>query len=97
MSLGKHQAGSAVAAPIWARYMKDAYNGMPDPKFPDAPDDVIHLNVCKDTGLLPSERCTVVNEVMLPGSAPVDTCDGNHFKMKSILQKYMEKEGLVSE
>lgn len=37
MSLGKHQAGSAVAGPIWARYMRDIYNGMPDPAFPPKP------------------------------------------------------------
>ncbi|MDA3899775.1 MAG: PBP1A family penicillin-binding protein [Spirochaetes bacterium] len=40
LSLGKHQAGGVVAAPIWAKYMKDVYNGMPRPTFPPAPENV---------------------------------------------------------
>ncbi|HOO72522.1 MAG TPA: PBP1A family penicillin-binding protein [Spirochaetota bacterium] len=97
MSLGKHQAGSAVAAPIWANYMKDVYNGMPDPVFPDAPPGVMRVEICRDSGLLPSEKCSVMSEIMIPGSEPTETCDGNHYKMKSVLEKYMENEGLVNE
>ncbi|HRX14712.1 MAG TPA: PBP1A family penicillin-binding protein [Spirochaetota bacterium] len=40
LSLGKHQAGGVVAAPIWARYMKDVYNGMPKPVFDGPPENV---------------------------------------------------------
>ena len=98
MSLGKHQSGSIVAAPVWARYMKDVYNGMPDPVFSNAPPGVVQVEVCGDSGLLPSETCmdTVV-EVMLRDSVPTEVCDGKHFKMKSVLDRYMENQGLVTE
>jgi len=97
MSLGKHQAGAAVAAPIWGRYMKDIYNGMPEPVFAPPPDGLVGIGVCRDTGLLPSPACTVVGDLIIPGSGPTETCDGNHFKMKSILEKYMENEGITSQ
>jgi len=98
MSLGKHQAGSAVAAPIWAKYMRDIYNGMPDPVFPKEPPGVYRGAVCKYTGLIPSEKCKeIIGEIMLKGSGPGSVCDGDHFKMKSVLDRYMEKEGLTVE
>lgn len=37
MSLGKHQAGASVAAPVWGNYMREVYNGMKDPVFPSEP------------------------------------------------------------
>jgi len=98
MSLGKHQSGSSVAGPIWANYMREIYNGMPDPVYPKQPPGVYHCEVCKYTGLLPSETCEeVINEIMIAGSAPKEVCDGKHKKMKSVLDRYMEKEGLSDE
>lgn len=40
LSLGKHQAGGTVAAPIWAAYMNEVYQTMPEPSFPPAPEGV---------------------------------------------------------
>ncbi|HDP81125.1 MAG TPA: carboxypeptidase, partial [Spirochaetes bacterium] len=71
MSLGKHQAGSGVAAPIWAYYMRDVYSGMKDPVFPPAPPNINYT----------------------PQFGGVDGDD----KMKTVLDLYMEKEGLKSE
>lgn len=34
---------------------------------------------------------------MIKGSGPGRVCDGNHYKMKSVLDRYMEKEGLKEE
>ncbi len=98
MSLGKHQAGSGVAGPIWGGYLKDVYNGMPDPKFPGMPPGVYYGEVCKYTGLLPSDNCKeTVSDVMIAGSGPSRKCSGRHYKMKSVLERYMEKEGLTEE
>lgn len=98
MTLGKHQSGSSVAAPVWAHYMKGVYNGMPDAVFSGAPPGVIEVEICEDSGLLPSETCqNRIVEVMLRDSAPTETCDGKHQKMKSVLERYMEKQGLSSE
>ncbi|TAL36654.1 MAG: PBP1A family penicillin-binding protein [Spirochaetes bacterium] len=68
MSLGKHQAGSGVAAPVWGNYMREIYNGMKDPHFSPQP---------AGTDYAPSY-----------GGA------GEFKKMKSVLDVYMEKEGL---
>jgi penicillin-binding protein 1A len=98
MSLGKHQAGASVAAPIWAKYMKDIYNGMPDPSFPPQPEGVFNGGVCAYTGLIPSDKCKeIIGEIMLKGSGPGKVCDGEHYKMKSVLDRYLEKEGLKDE
>ncbi|MDY6935582.1 MAG: PBP1A family penicillin-binding protein [Spirochaetota bacterium] len=98
LSLGKHQGGSAVAAPIWGHYMKGVYNGMKAPQFPLQPRGVHHVEICEVTGLLPSMNCTdVKDEIMLWGSEPTKTCEGNHRKMKSVLDRYMEKEGVIIE
>ncbi|PKL41346.1 MAG: carboxypeptidase [Spirochaetae bacterium HGW-Spirochaetae-1] len=98
MSLGKHQAGAAVAAPIWGYYMKDIYNGLPDPVFPEKPATVTYCGVCEYTGMIPGPTCTkVIGDLMLSGSGPTKVCDGQHYKMKSVLDRYLETEGLKPE
>lgn len=97
MSLGKHQAGASVAAPIWARYMKDIYNGMPDSHFAPEPPGVIRTGVCRYTGMIPGPGCTEINgDLGLPGCGGGKICNGNHYTMKSVLDRYMENEGLVN-
>ncbi len=95
MSLGKHQAGSIAAAPIWANYMKNAYNSMKDPVFPQAPPGLYRAEICRYTGLFPSDNCDdIVIELMLRDGGVTEICEGNHYKMKSILDTYIEKEGI---
>ncbi|HMB20163.1 MAG TPA: hypothetical protein VKQ10_03775, partial [Spirochaetota bacterium] len=98
MSLGKHQAGASVAAPIWAHYMKEIYNGMEESKFGPPPPGVYHGAVCAYSGCAPTEKCTkIVSELFVQGGGPRCKCSGEHMQMKSILERYMEKEGLVLE
>jgi penicillin-binding protein 1A len=40
LSLGKHQAGGTVAAPIWAGYMREIYQDMPVNDFGEMPEGV---------------------------------------------------------
>lgn len=95
MTLGKHQGGSAVAAPIWGHYMRGIYNGMKDPEFAPEPPGVYHTKICKFSGLLPAGNCSeVISEIMIKGGGADKICNGNHFKMKSVLDIYMEKEGV---
>jgi penicillin-binding protein 1A len=69
MSLGKHQAGASVAAPVWGNYMREVYNGMKDPVFPSEP---------PGTNYAPSYQ---------------DAYNATS-SMKSVLDVYLEKEGL---
>ncbi len=97
MSLGPHQAGSTVAAPLWANYMKEIYNGMPDSRFSSKPPGVYPKGVCLYTGMIPGPNCKKISGgygLKKAGRAS-KKCDGVHYKMKSILQRYMEKEGLI--
>lgn len=85
MSLGKHQAGAAVAAPIWASYMRDVYNlGMPRAPFASQPPGVIHAG----------------RDIMIRGAAlhvGYGHDGGERRKMKSVLDEYLEQEGLKEE
>ncbi len=95
MTLGRGQAGSNVAAPIWGHYMKDIYNGMPSRQFPPEPEGIIKIGFCAYTGKIPGPNCKELSgDISVKGGGPKEWCDGSHGKMKSILEKYLEKEGL---
>jgi penicillin-binding protein 1A len=84
MSLGKHQAGASVAAPIWAGYMRDVYNaGMPRASFMAQPPGVISGG----------------GDIMIRGATVggYGYSDGQRHTMKSVLDRYLEKEGLKEE
>lgn len=96
MTLGKGQAGAGLAAPVWGYYMKEVYNGMPDPRFADRPEGVEGKGVCWYTGLIPGPNCTKISGgIGLKGSGSSKMCDGNHYEMKSVIERYMEKQGLT--
>ena len=93
MTLGKHQAGAVAAAPIWANYLKNI--DLKGTAFSQSPPDVYMAEVCSYSGLLPSPACVETHgEYMIKGGGPSETCTGNHFKVKSILDRYIEKEGV---
>jgi penicillin-binding protein 1A len=81
ISLGTHQAASEVAAPIWGRFMSEAYRGKPDPVFPPKPPGVYQYG--KGWGLEGAK------------TQYYDT-EGEH-AMKSVLERYMEIKGLIEE
>jgi penicillin-binding protein 1A len=81
LSLGKHQAASEVAAPVWGRFMNEISKGKPDPVFPDRPPGVFQYG----------------NGWGLEGAKTqyYDT-EGDQI-MKSVLERYMEIEGIIDE
>ena len=81
MSLGKHQAGAAVAAPIWGKFMKGVYNGMPDPVFPQRTSGVYDFG----------------GGYGLKGARAQYYDVDEESKMQTILERYMEVEGLTSD
>lgn len=81
LSLGTHQAASEVAAPVWGRFMNEFYKSRPDPQFPDMPPGV----------------CKIGAGYGLEGAqSQYYSTDGNDI-MKSVLERYMEIEGLIEE
>ncbi len=81
MSLGKHQAAAVITAPMWGKYMREIYNGMPIPRFPEMPKDVELIG--GGYGRTGSK------------SQYFESSDGG--KMKTVLERYMEVEGLVND
>lgn len=97
LSLGKHQSGGWVAVPIWSNYMKAVYRDLPASKFAGPPRGVGRAGFCKFTGKYPSPTCPVVGDWVLPGTGARGVCDGNHYKMQSVIERYMEKQGIATE
>jgi penicillin-binding protein 1A len=95
LSLGRGQAGASTAAPIWAKYMKEIYNGMKSTQFPPEPKGIIRIGVCAYTGKIPGPNCKVLSgDISITGAYPAETCDGNHGQMQTLMERYMEQEGL---
>ncbi|MDH4127193.1 MAG: transglycosylase domain-containing protein [Spirochaetota bacterium] len=79
ISLGEGQYGGTVAAPVWAKFMRDAHKDLPYKRFRD-PGKLVKSTVCKVTGLLQSPACKKVHEsvqdIFLENSIPESTCHG---------------------
>ena len=66
--IGEGMTGSRAALPIWTKLMLTYYPKAPTPDddFDIPYDQVIFLNICKESGLLATQRCPeVVHEVFL--------------------------------
>lgn len=59
-----------IAVPMWARFMKTATAGDP-PEWFTPPKDVVAVNVCRASGLLPSDGCYNVQSVSDTGELDV--------------------------
>lgn len=81
LSLGKHQAAAEVAAPIWGRYMREFYRDRPDPVFPPQPPGVAQFGAGWG----------------LPGATAQYYEGGENQIMKSVLERYLEIEGMIEE
>ncbi len=75
ISLGRGQAGGVVAAPIWAKFMRDSLKDKP-PSWYQRPKGVYAVKICKKSGLLPTKYCKEVRtEYFLPGTVPKEYCN----------------------
>ncbi|MFN3820756.1 MAG: penicillin-binding transpeptidase domain-containing protein, partial [bacterium] len=75
-SLGPRQSGAVVALPIWAKFMKQAYDRLelPPEPFP-MPSGVVELTICKDTKLIANPWCPVTDkEIFRSDLRPVKQC-----------------------
>jgi membrane carboxypeptidase/penicillin-binding protein PbpC len=65
-------SGVSGAGPIWHHFMRTVLRGKPESTF-NRPDDLIHLEVCALSGMLPTEHCPyTIWEWFIPGTAPTD-------------------------
>ncbi|MDD4363878.1 MAG: penicillin-binding protein 1A [Atribacterota bacterium] len=72
--LGNRITGGVVAAPIWHDFMVAALQNQPVNNFIQ-PSNVLQLEVCAKTGLLPGNICNEIVEVaFIAGTEPTDIC-----------------------
>jgi penicillin-binding protein 1A len=79
LSLGRHQAGAAVAAPIWGRIMRELYKNRPSPIFPERPPGVYNIG----------------GGYGLKGAHAQYYASSEEDKMTTVLERYMELEGML--
>ena len=72
---------SSGCASIWGKLMAKAHEGL-EVKDIEEPSGIVKVNVCKDSGLLPSSLCSqdprgdrVYEELFIEGTEPTDTCE----------------------
>src|SRR6185436_19091804 len=77
MSMGPHQVGGSIAAPIFARFMTRLARPGPAPDFPRPP-GLEEAEICSASGYRPVDGCPAnlrKKEIFILGSAPQQYCD----------------------
>ncbi len=68
-------SGTRAALPIWVDFMKAALAGQPPMRFPRPPDDIIFVQIDKETGLLAGPNCPKTrSEAFIAGTEPREVC-----------------------
>lgn len=83
-SLGYHQSGAAVAAPLWGEFMRRVSSFRKWRSFPRKGEGVQMERVCSKTGLLPAAGCPIIEEYFIRGTEPKETCSGTHDSEETI-------------
>jgi len=71
--LGPQKTGGIIAAPLFAKLMKAAHEGIPPHDFA-RPEGIVEVEVCAKTGLLPSSACKTVLLPFKRGTTPQNVC-----------------------
>lgn len=73
---GVGRTGGELAAPVWARFMREALKGVPSSDFP-VPGGIVRVRICPDDGLLAGEFNTrAIEAAFVRGTEPVAVCFG---------------------
>ena len=73
--ISQHATGASTALPIWIDYMEDAIKDYEPTDF-SVPDNIVFEKICKDTGLLATEKCpNTLIEAYREGTEPLQFCD----------------------
>ena len=80
--LGNKMTGGVVAAPIWAKFMKESLKNREKKEFRQ-PDKIVKISVCKQSGLLATDSCPeILSAAFIKGTEPTSYC--------TIHQKYLK-------
>ena len=64
-----------LAVPIWGRFMRDATEGH-EGRWLERPDDIVAVEICRESGLRPGAGCQRVRRVSADGKASVTSAVG---------------------
>jgi penicillin-binding protein 1A len=70
-------SGGVLVAPLWASYMNEVYEYRPDPAGWTRPENLLALQIDKDTGYLATPWCpreSTMYEWFIPGTEPIERC-----------------------
>jgi len=68
-------SGARAALPIWVEFMKGALGGRKPSPFLVPAENIVFVEIDKDTGLLAGPGCErVVSEAFIPGTEPLERC-----------------------
>ena len=82
-TLGAGHTGTEDALPVWIAVMKELHKNLPRKPFP-VPGGVVSRGICNHTGKIAGEFCSEKTYCLYTaGYAPEETCDGNHFEVKT--------------
>jgi membrane carboxypeptidase/penicillin-binding protein len=70
-------SGARAALPIWVDFMKGALAGRKPAAFPVPAENVVFVDIDKETGLLASPSCgREISEAFIAGTEPQERCKG---------------------
>jgi membrane carboxypeptidase/penicillin-binding protein len=68
-------SGAKAALPIWVQFMKGAVAGVKSRGFTAPAENVVFIDVDRETGLLATSHCPrVVSEAFIAGTEPIERC-----------------------
>lgn len=70
---------SELAVPIWGTFMRDASRGTRG-RWIDRPSDIVLVEICQESGLLPNAACRRVRRVSNSGDTVVSAVASEYFK-----------------
>ncbi len=75
-SLGTDSAGALLSGYVVANFMRDVHQGKPYKEFVRPESGVVHVAVCRKSGMLPSENCSDGTSVLafIYGTQPTEVC-----------------------
>lgn len=85
------ESGNTGAAPIWSALTKLSLAGI-QPEFPKKPDNVVFLEICALSGLLPDHDCPKRGEYFIKEQAPKDKDNVWDQKKKIFVYKDTHKQ-----
>lgn len=86
-------SAAQAALPLWASFMRDALQGLPDTPFPEMP-GLISMSVDLDSGGRAKAGCLRVRkDLFIPGTEPKEDCPLHAGGVKGWFQKLFKRSG----